>query len=430
MAGLALQSTARRQAESAGVRPEMASWHQGVNGLTGLGGLVQELGGDRAALLRSVGLAADALDRSHGRIAYRVLGLLLHAAERQTHHPQLGLVAGRLCRLEDLGDLGEIVRHSDCVAAALEALVAFQHLHGEGGLLFFARRGAIAELGYAIYYPGIEGASQIYDYMLASMHGFLRELCGPTWQASEVFVPHRRPDSVNHYRLLFKTQPHFDSELCALRFPAYWLDRRVECAAAPRCAAAIGRALRADKPDFIQRVYRALRLALIRGKTSGDDVAQMLSMHRRTLNRRLRARGATFQSVLDDVRLEVARQLLVESDAALDDIAAALGYAGVSGFMRRYKDRTGMTPASARRAALAAARETPDASRGDGLPVHACGKGAHGFAAPLSLVPPAAVVATRYLATSAAVIFERPSVAALSRAKAGCRCTRSRARAA
>jgi CheY-like chemotaxis protein len=39
--------------------------------------------------------------------------------------------------------------------------------------------------------------------------------------------------------------------------------------------------------------------------------------------------GTTFQQVLDEVRFEVARQLLGESSISLDDVAATLGYAGI-----------------------------------------------------------------------------------------------------
>jgi AraC-like DNA-binding protein len=100
----------------------------------------------------------------------------------------------------------------------------------------------------------------------------------------------------------------------------------------------------------VQRVCRALRLTLLQGRNSGDEVAQMLAMHRRTLNRRLKASGTTFQAVLDEVRFEVARELLTDRAIALDDIAAALGYAGVSPFMRTFRRWTGTTPGQWRRA--------------------------------------------------------------------------------
>ena len=51
-------------------------------------------------------------------------------------------------------------------------------------------------------------------------------------------------------------------------------------------------------------------------------------MHRRTLNRRLEAQGTTFQKVLDEVRLEAARQLLDVTKLPLTEIAAPPGLCG------------------------------------------------------------------------------------------------------
>jgi AraC-like DNA-binding protein len=79
----------------------------------------------------------------------------------------------------------------------------------------------------------------------------------------------------------------------------------------------------------------------------------MLAMHRRTLNRRLKAEGTTFQQVLDNVRFTVARQLLSGSDVPLDDVAATLGYAGVNPFMRTFRRWTGTTPGRWRHEAAA-----------------------------------------------------------------------------
>jgi AraC-like DNA-binding protein len=60
--------------------------------------------------------------------------------------------------------------------------------------------------------------------------------------------------------------------------------------------------------------------------------------------------------VLDRTRFDLACQLLGESDISLDDLAAALGYAGVSPFMRTFRRWSGTTPARWRREARAAAR--------------------------------------------------------------------------
>jgi AraC-like DNA-binding protein len=140
-----------------------------------------------------------------------------------------------------------------------------------------------------------------------------------------VFIPHARPRDIGPYRRLLKVQPRFDAEFCAIRFAASWLSRPVAGSDPVRRREALAQLEAAGAGEFVDQVIRAVRTVLLQGKHSGDDVAQMLSMHRRTLNRRLQARGTTFQQVLDKVRFDVARQLLGESDIPLDDVANHAG---------------------------------------------------------------------------------------------------------
>jgi AraC-like DNA-binding protein len=67
----------------------------------------------------------------------------------------------------------------------------------------------------------------------------------------------------------------------------------------------------------------------------------------------LQAAGTTFREVLDQARFDLACQLLTDSHMSLDDVAAMLGYAGVSPFMRTFRRWAGTTPARWRRAATA-----------------------------------------------------------------------------
>jgi AraC-like DNA-binding protein len=330
-----------------------APWEQRVGAYSHLPSLIRQLGGDPDAMLRAVGIARDALDDPEGRVPYADLGALLRDSADVTGCAHFGLLAGRMWRLADLGLVGEVVANCRTVGEALEALTVYQHLNSDGGLVFLLRRSGVVDLGYAIYQPGVSGTDQIYDAVLAAIMNFMRELCGGGWRPSEVFLPHAKPAGFAHYRNLFKAHPRFDAETCALRFRACWMQHSIGDFDAQRARTARAQAESDDRAQsgLLQQVYRALRRAMLHGKTSGDDVAQMLSMHRRALNRKLTREGTTFQNVLDDVRFEVASELLGSSHIALDDIAAALGYAGVSPFMRAFHRWTGTTAGKWRRGA-------------------------------------------------------------------------------
>jgi AraC-like DNA-binding protein len=322
---------------------------QRIAGFVALPQLIRQLGGDAEVVLAGSGIEPSALSHPDNRISYTALATLLDRAASNTGCAHFGLLAGRLIHLSDLGLVGELVRNSPTVGAALEALTVHHHLNSEGGLAFLLKRGDYVDLGYATYHAAAQGFAHVHDAALATGMNIMLELCGPTWKPYEVFLPHAKPRDVAQHRAFYKVVPRFDAESSVLRFPARDLARTVPNAdpqAFRRCEQAVRNA---GAPEFMQQVYRGLRRLMLENRHSGDDLAQMLSMHRRTLNRRLKAEGTTFQRVLDEVRFDVARDLLSNSNAHLDDIAATLGYAAVTPFMRTFRRWSGTTPGQWRR---------------------------------------------------------------------------------
>ena len=88
----------------------------------------------------------------------------------------------------------------------------------------------------------------------------------------------------------------------------------------------------------------ALYAGLLRNAVSGDEVARQLHVHRRTLNRRLKDAGTTFQQVLDQVRFELAREMLSGTPLPVAEIAARLGYGVPSAFTRAFRRWSGSSP--------------------------------------------------------------------------------------
>jgi len=345
-------------------------WMQRVGAFTGLPGLIRELAADPAPILAQAGLTMDAFRDPDDRVPYAAIGQVLQAAARRTECPHIGLLVGRMWDVTDLGVTGEVILNSRTVGEGLRAHVTQQQLNSEGGLSFLLERGGTVDLGYAVYHPHVHATNLLHDAGVAAIFNSMRSLCGPAWLPSAVLLPHSKPADVTPYRQLFKVTPRFDAEFAAVRFADHWMKRPIEGADPERLARALARCSQMDGGDLVQRVFRAMRVLLLHGNSSGDDLARMLSMHRRTLNRRLEAHGTTFREILDAVRFDVARQLLTDSHISLDDVADTLGYASVSPFMRSFQRWAGTTPARWRRAATdggrSLSREQPHDHRAPG----------------------------------------------------------------
>lgn len=77
-----------------------------------------------------------------------------------------------------------------------------------------------------------------------------------------------------------------------------------------------------------------------------DMVAQALHYSGRTLARRLRAEGTTFQAVKDELRRDIAIQRLITTDDSLSSIAFDIGFDDPTAFHRAFRHLTGSTPSS------------------------------------------------------------------------------------
>lgn len=323
--------------------PQCQGWGQRVGAFARLPALIRQLGTEPVTMLARAGITCEAIADPENRVPYKALVTLLHEAAHETACPHIGLLLGRTAHLADLGVVGEAVRHSPSVIRALQTLITQYRANSDGGLLFLAERGPSVDLGYAICHPAVVGANSLYDAAVAALMRFMHELCGRGWVPSEVFLPYAKPDNVAHHRSLFKVLPHFSAGFCALRFPVQQLSMPVVGVDLRRGRAAMQCLLAPNNSDLLPDVYRTVRRLLIDHRHGGDEIAEALSMHRRTLNRRLQAQGTSFQHVLDGVRFQVARELLA-SEIALDDIAATLGYSTVTPFMRTFRRWSGTTP--------------------------------------------------------------------------------------
>jgi len=93
-----------------------------------------------------------------------------------------------------------------------------------------------------------------------------------------------------------------------------------------------------------ERVRSVLLEALPSGTASIESVAKKLAMSKRTLQRKLTAEAESFQSILLDVRSELARHYLVKSEIPLIEISFLLGFKEPNSFIRAFSEWQGVSP--------------------------------------------------------------------------------------
>jgi AraC-like DNA-binding protein len=265
-----------------------------------------------------------------------------------------GLLVGQRDGLDDLRLVGLLVKYSPDAGSALRSLVRYFHLRVRGAVVMLAVDGDAASLGYEIVQrdsevsEASEASDQIADGALAFEFNILRTLCGADWTPSEVCFAHREPVDVGPYWRFFQCPLSFDTARKALVVRASWLERRMltNDPALRKLLQKQVDALEAEQgADLPAQVRSVLRTALLTRHAGAEQIAALFSMHPRTLACQLQARGTRFQVLVDEVRFEIARQLLAQSNMDVREVAATLDYADSSAFTRDLRRWSCTTPA-------------------------------------------------------------------------------------
>ena len=93
-----------------------------------------------------------------------------------------------------------------------------------------------------------------------------------------------------------------------------------------------------------QRVKATLIEALPTGDVSIDTVAKKLAISKRTLQRKLTDDAENFQSILLDVREQLALHYLKKSEISLGEISYLLGFKEPNSFIRAFSSWQGISP--------------------------------------------------------------------------------------
>lgn len=315
--------------------------------------LLEELGVEPEAVLREEGIAPQFLANPENVIGFIPGGRLLTRCAETTGCAHFGLLLGRRSGVEALGLIGLLASNAPDLGTALRDLILHMHLSDRGAVPFLSVEGRCAFLGYSIYHPRVESIRHIYDVVMAVVCNVMRALCGPDWHPSEVIFSHSRPANVKPFRDHFQAPLRFDAPRTGLLFPASYLDHPLP-GSNPQLRQLLEQRVAALETegagDFVALVRRILHNLVLDGHGSLSEVAQVFGIHHRTLNRRLRESGWTFKALLDEVRHEIARQLLADTDLSVLELAAVLGYADDTAFTRAFKRWSGVPPSAWRAA--------------------------------------------------------------------------------
>lgn len=315
--------------------------------LTGYVELAHSLGINPFALLKEVGLDRDSFVDPERKIPVDATHRLLELSAVAAQIEDFGLQLAVARPLSFLGPLALSMRDASTLREALQLASRYLPLHHEGAVLTVEDLGdgAICKLE-VIGGQGLP-TRQSLETAIGVAYRLIRQLLGVAWKPRPVWFSHNAPANMSGHLKIFGPWVEFGRDCSGILLAARDLDAPLPTAdpmMAEHVKQYLEPMLAKVNVTLSERTRQLVYELLPTGSCFAELMAQRLGMNQRTLHRYLARDGETFSSIVDGVRVDLARRYVEEGDRSLSEISDLLGFSALSSFSRWFGARFASSP--------------------------------------------------------------------------------------
>lgn len=326
--------------------------------LQGLLDYLARQGIDCVELLERVQLSPHLLAQRDQRIAASTYLELLGLGVQRTGDEQLGLHLGEAVRPGYYGVLGYLIMSCATLADALHRQARYAALVGNLGQVDLAdeppRPGLEPQVAHS-WQPFLpQQQRQLSEETLAGWVTFGHWISGLDIPPTEVRFQHAASADTSEYQRIFRCPVLFDQADNALVFPKRLLatplgqaDAQVRLMLDAYADRLLGEIQQG--PSVLDRARLELSRQLPEVGADLQQIAARLALSPRTLQRRLREAGLSFNHLVDETRQQLVVHYLRDPALELAEIAFLVGFSEPGSLARAFRRWTGQSPGEYRR---------------------------------------------------------------------------------
>jgi AraC-like DNA-binding protein len=301
------------------------------------------------------GFVPSELARPETRLPHRRVMDLLDSLVVATNDPSIGMRAGLGIEPGELETMEYAARSCATFREGILCSARYMHLLNEAADVSLVESGDVALWRFRVT-DGVRQARAANDFVLGCAAKFSRRYALVSEPPHEVHFMHEAPTDLGAYSK-FRAKLRFGMPHNGFVFDRSHLDRpMVRANEGLREAFETYARELSDRlgPGSLSRgrVRERARDAVVdqlrRGEMCMDSVASALAMSVPTLRRRLEEESTTFSELVDEIRRELAEQLLRDPRRTISEVAFTLGFSHAPAFHKAFRRWTGSTPSEHR----------------------------------------------------------------------------------
>ena len=313
--------------------------------------LFEANGHDPEPFYRDFGIDPGLLKKSGARIRFSSVEKIWKKASEIIDDPCFGLQAAGCWHPSYGHALGYAWLTSHTLREALNRFARYIRIVSEAGSIILEDDSKSLTLVI-----DFKPAGMILPAMVDSLMAVLIHIClmnyGEDLKPIAVNFVHPEPQCGEKYFDLFRSPVYFSASRDSILFSSTDIDKHLP-GGNPHLAGIndkiiINYLANLEDGDIIHRVKACIIDLFQSGDVAFEKIAKTIGMSERTLQRKLKEKGTTFRSILDEIRKELAVSYVRDLDIPLSEIAFILGFSEQSAFSRAFKRLTGISPSEVR----------------------------------------------------------------------------------
>lgn len=329
--------------------------NQSIMGISLLTKLVRSYGHDPKLLLAKAAISKHLLKDPKATISFQQELSFTRELVSTIVDDELGFKAGQCYRLNAFGHIGLAAGSSDTVSEAIKFFLKYIRLaYTHFTINFFTKDGnAILRFSDQFELGSLRRFYLERDFsfaFLSTRDMFPRSVVGQKPKTIHFDFP--CPTTIEHYQTLYECPVHFSMPYNQILFDERYLDLPLPLANT-LTRELLEEQCKTQEIELFGHKNFAEKIRSIIQSIDGEipnleNIAQMHFITARTLRRKLKEQGVTFQQLVNEELTKKALYLLSATNLTIEQISMQLGYSESASFIHAFKRWTGKTPKACR----------------------------------------------------------------------------------